>query len=496
LRAPVLYAAVFLAAFALYALTTQGSAGWQDSGIYQCRILDFDFEEEQGLARCHPLLIVLGKAISIVVPGPEAWAINLVSALCGAIAVANIALLTRRLVPHTPSVTFLAAGMLLVSHTTWWLATICESQCVFLAIFTGQLLAAHWFLSTRSGKSALLLGALGGVGVLAHNLALLALPGAAVLVIERCKRGDAGWTCTIRWLAGCILGALPYMVMIAARAAETGPAEAVGSALFGRSWQGAVLGASARATAMGLGYVAFNFPNLAIPLCATGLFSTKRLLRKPMRYFLIYLLVIYFLFAVRYRVPDQFMFFLPFYAVVVVFAAAGAGRLSRGRSWAVWRSAIAFTIVLTPVFYHFAPDFVKAFRMPLPGRRDLPREHARYWLVPWKHDEDSAGVFARQALEEAGGGGIIIADSTSYWPLLFERKTNPHPDRDATLLKTGEATPGKIAAGRDNVFTTSGVKGYYPRWLDGRADLVAPGPYSVLCKVGWRSPATRAAGDK
>ena len=91
-----LYLAVLGMMLALYAATTQQGPAWQDSGIFQWRILNFDLAGELGLALAHPLLIMLGKAMSFLPFGPPAFRMNLISAICGAVATANVAMLVRR----------------------------------------------------------------------------------------------------------------------------------------------------------------------------------------------------------------------------------------------------------------------------------------------------------------------------------------------------------------------------------------------------------------
>ena len=133
------HVSVFVLFVAIYALTTQRGPGWQDSGIFQWRILHFDLVGWLGLALSHPLLILLGKAMSHVPLGEPAWRMNLASAVCGALAVANVAALVRRLVPRRPASAWVAAGLFGLAHTTWWLSTICESQMVLAAVFTAEL---------------------------------------------------------------------------------------------------------------------------------------------------------------------------------------------------------------------------------------------------------------------------------------------------------------------------------------------------------------------
>jgi len=380
-----LYAVMLVAAGVLYAATAQRGAAWQDSGVFQWRIIDFDLLGKLGLALAHPLLVVLGKAASFIPFGPLAWRINLVSALCGAVAVANVAALVRRLAPHRPAAAWIAGGFLALAHTTWWLATICESQCVLLALFTSELHALVSLQRRPSSRLALLLGLLNGLALTAHNLALLALPAYGLTVVGLCRSSRLRWHSLACMAGGWLIGASGFLVMIVWRAGQLGPAGALQSALFGRAWRGAVLGGSLPAVLQGFGYVLYNFPNAALPLMFAGLWSLRRPRPGGLAPAAIYLTGIHFLFAVRYAVPDQFMFFLPFYAMVCILAGLGLARIvgpGRGK-WMV--PVAAASLVLAPIVYAAAPRVWGPLGLPLPGRKDLAfRDPARYWLAPWK----------------------------------------------------------------------------------------------------------------
>jgi len=54
--------------------------------------------------------------------------------------------------------------------------------------------------------------------------------------------------------------------------------------------------------------------------------------------------------------------------------------------------------------------------------------HARYWLTPWKHNEDSAGRFARHAVRQLAAEGcpvILFYDSTTHPPLRWVERDVP-----------------------------------------------------------------------
>lgn len=494
-----LYWTLFAGFALLYAFTAQTTVAWQDSGIFQWRIVHFDPRGELGLALAHPLLIVVGKALSWLPLGTPAWRINLASALPGAMAAANVALLVRWLAPANRWAPWLAGGTFGLAHTVWWLAAIAESQCLHAALFTAGLLAAVALLRSPGWVTALLLGLLSGLALTAHDLALLALPAWGLLVLTLCLRRKLAWGGLAAFIVGWAIGATALLALVIEMAQKAGAIAAVKSALFGDRWGADVLGGSGRAIALGSGYILYNFPNLALPLAGVGLFKAWR--KGPQKaaaavggagppraaaWMLTYLLAVYLLFAIRYTVADQFMFFLPLYAMVAIFAGLGLAHLAKAGSRR-WLCPLAAAMLLATVaFYAAAPAVWTEAKLPLPGRKDLPfRDAARYWLTPWKQDENSADEFARAALAHLPEGSLVIADTTSFVPL---RWVQSEVGSSATIWVG--ARPGSLAPGRPDVFVVSQAPNYHPEWLDGMA-CYEPFVGGVLYRVVWKPSSTR-----
>ncbi len=483
-----LYLGVFAAFLLLYALTTQHGPAWQDSGIFQNRIRRFDLTGQMGLALAHPLLILLGKAFSALPFGGLAWRMNLVSAVCGALAVANVALLVRRLEPRRPAAAWFAAGALGLAHTPWWLSTICESQMVHAAVFTAELHVLLSLLRAPRPGWALLLGVANGLALTAHNLALLALPVYVLTVGVLCVRGRIAWSAPALLAVGWAVGGSGLLALVAREARAEGLGPAVASALFGRRWRADVLGGSGRAVAMGLGYVAYNLPNLVLPLAAAGLVGLWRRQRGA-GVALTALGGVALLFAVRYTVADQFMFFGPFYAVAAVLGGLGFAAAER-RGGGLPSAALA-ALLLGPTLYAVMPPVARMASLPVPGRKDLPfRDPARYWLSPWKGREDSAERFARAALAEVPGGATIVADSSSGPPLAWVREVEDVAPSVRVLV---HPSPGELPPGTPDVFAVSDRPGYRPDWLAKAARLERP-EGALLHRVIWRDAADRAGG--
>ena len=466
-----LYLAAFALFLAVYGLTSQRGPSWQDGGMFQWRILNFDLVGRLGLALSHPTLIAVGKVFSWIPLGRLAWRLNMVSAVFGAIAVANVTLLVRRLVPDRPLAAWVAGGVLGVAHTMWWLATMCECQTMFLAFFTLELNLLVWLVRRPRIWVAGLLGLASGLAWATHNFALLALPAYGLIVLGLCVRRSLKWRALALMIACWLVGAAPLLWLMAQQAAGGGIVAAVDSALFGGGYHGSVLALRARSVMMGGGYVLYNFPNLALPLMLVGLWRMRGKLPLALTCALGWFALIYFVFAIRYDVPDQFSFFLPFYAMVAVLAGLGLGWLRREDTRRRVGRAAAITIVITPLVYLVAPMVWKALDLPIPGRKDLlHRDPVSYWQQPWKHFEDSADRFARDALNEVPRGSTILADSTAYHPLKWQQRV-AGLRADVNVRPLGYATPESMPVGTENVFVVSDLPGYFPRWLGKVATL-------------------------
>lgn len=100
LRHGLISAAVFVVFFALYAATAQRGVSWQDSGEFQYRVLAGDYVWHSGIARAHPLYILMARGFVRLFPQSACfYAINLFSgvglALGLALLSASVMALTR-----------------------------------------------------------------------------------------------------------------------------------------------------------------------------------------------------------------------------------------------------------------------------------------------------------------------------------------------------------------------------------------------------------------
>lgn len=419
-----LWLACLIAFSALYLATSQRGVCWQDSGMFQWRVRTGDYEGDLGLALAHPLLIAAGQVLKAIPIADLATRLNFFSGLGMAVALANLACLIA-VVTGRRWIGAATAAMLGVAHTPWWLATITETYTWSAAGLTAEL----WLLVTliRKPRAALLIAIalVSGLGLNLHNLALLPLPVYAVAaIILVLRRKVPAWS--LAAAAGAyVLGAGLYIAMTAHLAVRTGDLPgAIHSALFG-NYAKAVLNVSAGSKYYQANAVlaAMNFVSFLGPLAVVGWAHLRRKLGGATASAVAAITIIEVLFVIRYPVPDQFTFLLP--ALVMSALAAGIGiSVLADASAGLRKLAIAscvLSIIAPPVFYAAGPSLAR-WRSPalVHQKRKLPfRDELRYWLVPWKHNEQSAELFARAALEQAGPDGVIIADSTAAYPLLL-----------------------------------------------------------------------------
>ena len=392
--------------------------------MFQRRVLEGDYTAEVGLALSHPLYIAAGRVVLAVPIGSFAARLNFFSGLGMAVALANLAAVVTLLTGRRWTGLAVAA-MLAVAHTVWWLSTIAEVYTWSVAGLTCELWLLVILIRRPRWGVLTALAFVSGLGWCVHNFALLPMPVYAIVAIVLVRRGKLPtWSLAAGAGAFC-LGAGPYLAMIVNEAAATGsPGGAIGSALVGRYAEQVLNVASVSPRArVNAGLTAMNFVSVLVPLAVVGWFRLRRRAGGLLAGAIGALTVIHIVFVVRYNVPDQFTFLLPSLVLGAVSSGVGLAELAdRSRRWRIASiAACAASVALVPVFYGSAPAIARAAGLHVPERQRF-RDELRYWLVPWKHNEDSAERFAAAALKQAGPDGIILTDSTADEPILLVQR--------------------------------------------------------------------------
>ncbi len=419
----VSYIAVLLIAAGLYAATCAPGALWQDSGMYQYRIQHNDIEGKLGLALSHPLYHIIGIGVKHIRLGEFAYRINLISAVAAAFTIANLFLLLRiwlgRILPAV-----IAAATLALSHTFWRHAVIAETYTLYTALLLTELLMLLQYFKTRRMVFLYLLGLFNGLAAANHMFAAIAfvcyLVFLMVLLARRQIKPRHIRIIVLMW----IIGAAPYGYLIIKNIIQSGDLTAtVASALFGKSWQGNVLNVSlsARLIKENLIFIAYNFPTPNIVFFFAGLYGLKKVPRgHGFARVLLALLILFFVFAFRYTVPDRYAFFIPFYCLASVMVGVGVNLLIAQYNSKILCLVILILSLLPIPTYIVAPTIAQKQEYNLSTRADVPRRNDYVWfLQPWKAGYNGAVEFADEVFEKLGPDAVVYADNTMVYPLLY-----------------------------------------------------------------------------
>ena len=417
------YIAVLLIAAGLYAATCAPGALWQDSGMYQYRIRHNDIEGNLGLALSHPLYHIIGIGVKHIRLGEFAYRINLISAVAAAFTIANLFLLLRiwlgRILPAV-----IAAATLALSHTFWRHAVIAETYTLYTALLLAELLMLLQYFKTRRMVFLYLLGLFNGLAVANHMFAVIALVCYLVFCIVLLTRKQIKLRhfriIVLLW----IIGAAPYGYLIGKNIIQSGSFTAtMASALFGKNWQGNVLNVSLSAGLIkeNLILMAYNFPTPNVIFFFAGLYGLKKVPRgHGFAKVLLALLILFFVFAFRYTVPDRYAFFIPFYCLASVLVGLGVNLLIAQYNSKIL-CLIFFIFALLPIpTYIIAPAVAQKQKFNLSTRADVPRRNDYVWfLQPWKAGYSGAEEFADEVFEKLGPDAVVYADNTMVYPLLY-----------------------------------------------------------------------------
>jgi len=143
-------------------------------------------------------------------------------------------------------------------------------------------------------------------------------------------------------------------------------------------------------------------------------------------------LLIFPVFAVRYCVVDQYMFFFPAYVLLALLAGLGAARIQRWRALSRRRgvlAAILIAVLFTPAFYA-GSYIVLRDRELLPGLvgRKPFRDGYRAFLLPWGVSENSAASLNEALRRHADGDALVFCpDSMMAYGIRYAQAVGQLP---------------------------------------------------------------------
>ncbi|MCA9243139.1 MAG: DUF2723 domain-containing protein [Phycisphaerales bacterium] len=451
----------------LYLVTVAPGPLWQDSGLAQLRVLKRDFIGDLGPALSHPLYYGLAMLFQALPFESSAYKTNLVSAVFAAIAVAQVylfvALVTKRRFAGA-----MAAISLCVAHTFWQHAALAEVYSVSIALLVTELIFLQRFSETRRPHWIVLTFLLNGLGVSNHLLAILNLPflGSYLIWLLLRKRVPVSIALLagLAWFAGASL----YLGILFQIWHDGAPLADVLRQAIGGGYTKNVfnLTPNLRRTVM---YLGMNFPTPTALLALVGIIGLFRLRSRSIAAAIGAYFAIHLFWAMRYNVPDQFVFFIPAETMIAILIGIGAVQIR----WRPWIRQLAMAAAFMPiVVYYYLPNVASRLKLAELERREVPyRNDYEYFLWPWKTLYDGAERFGRAAVEEAPAGAFLILDSTTVRPLHYLQSTEGFP-KELTVWPPldGEAsTPNdamlETIAASGRLFVVSPVRGYVPEWL-------------------------------
>lgn len=404
LRAPAI---VFVAALAVYLVSLSPVVFWGDSAELSRRAVDLELSP---VARGYPLHRLLCWSAGRIA-GDPALGSNLVSAVFGAVTVALVFELGRRLGRSAWS-GVAAATITGFAHTFWSYSAVAEVYTLHTTLMLAAMLVA---VAADSGsvRTRVALGAILGVALLHHRMIVFAVPGLVLWMWTGTAAKDrlraAGQVAT-----GAALGAIPFVVLcaVASRSPPAGEANPLwwwfrDVFMGGERNADFLLGAGrkgAAASAIYLGrWLVFNLPGPALLLAAAGFASAGR----RVALLLAAEALAHLWFPMQYDwTGDQYTFLIPLYPILALAAAVGVGRLAERRGE---RAAAVATVVTAcaPVALYAALGFTSLASRALPG---LTPEAARSTIVPVRAGDRTPREWCAKRLASLPPGALLHAD--------------------------------------------------------------------------------------
>ena len=362
------FVALFAFFLALYALTAQRGLGWGDSGEFQHWILNGNTAifSQPGFSNLHPLYLVIARAVCAT-----PFQVTLLSSFSGALAVAGFYLCSRN-----------AAMAILfgLAHCVWWMSCVAEVYTMSLVFIAAETFCLMRFCEKRSGAWLVALAFFNGLHLELHNIAMLAWPVyAAVALAMRTKIRTI-----ITAAAAFAFGACYWLYALVTRGIPDVLYGAYGTQAMGllpNNWTLAIFNWALGGLSLAIGFAIFCWSARSRRDSEPWHTSTS--------WSIAALLVIHFLFWVRYFIISQFTFVLP----TVFFLYLLASRRRFGVRAAVLLAAAQIALPIA-AYFSLLQIPVPSWYWSHPHRND-----AAYFILPWKFHDDSAD---RCAAEQGG----------------------------------------------------------------------------------------------
>jgi hypothetical protein len=292
---------------------------------------------------------------------------------------------------------------------------------------------------------------LNGLGVGNHMQAVLTTPVVGFVALHGFWTKRVAAKHVVVAGLGWVVGSLPYTGFVLWHVTVSGEVGGtVKSALFGQFFASQVMNVAPSLRLLGRSgaFLVMNFPNLLVPLAVYGLLRGAACgVPVVARRALLGALILHACFVLRYPVVDHHTFFLPLYVVLALFSGVGfAGVLRWEKVGSRKTVAVAATVLvlLTPVFYAFAPAVARGLDVLGEEVRNKPyRDDYVYVFSPWDVTDVSAEMMSSHAVELAGDRGFIIVEDTMA---EFAVRYRAMPASGIEIVNVGGLEPGGVSA--------------------------------------------------
>ncbi len=422
---------VFAVGLALYVLTCAPDVLMGDSGVYQLRVPQFPpFPPlTDTLVQVHPLYLIVAKLFTWIPVGSIAYRVNLVSPPFAAMAVAS-AFVSIRLLTGSRWAAAIGALAIGLGHTFWAFAVVAECLSLGAAFLTTEILLLILF--ARTGRTAwyFLAALLNGLSIANHMMGGLATPVYLVLSVVWIRRERLAWSDAI--LAGLfwVLGTGLYLWLILRTLLQTGDLGRVIQSATTGGWPALNVGITPSLVGKVVAYVGLQYPTLLIVLLFVSLRSKVRdASLAPVKWAIVGVAGMHFLFAARYPRPDQYSFFVSFYAAAGLLIGLGAWSVIQRWPWTRW---VGVVLAIAPVgVYAVLPTVARHFEIN-PFTRALPyRDPYEFFLKPWQQGNTGVRRYVTEVFEILPEEAMLFGDPTPAGAFFYVQQVEgKRPDLD------------------------------------------------------------------
>ena len=412
---------VFLGALVLYVATCAPDVLMADSGVYQCRVASFPptpaRHMSSDLVQVHPLYLGLAKVFTWLPVGNLAYRVNLASAWFGAMTVASVFVAVRALTASRWAAT-LGALSLGLGHTFWAHSVIAECLALASACLAIELAALAIFARTGRTRWFMLAGLVNGLSISNHLMGALATPVYAVLALVWWARGRLRGVHILACLGLWLLGTSIYLYIVLWTMTETGQVlRTIRSATTG-PWPALNVQITPSLVGNTAGCLALQYPTLLILFAVVALWARPFLgVDRSVKWTVVGVAAVHFVFAARYPVADQYQFFVPCYAVLGVLIGLGSCVLMRRSRWIRVGSLV---LSIAPVaIYAVLPGQARRFDPDLFARKLPCGDPYEFYLKPWQQGNYEARRYVEQVFGTLPSNAVLFARFTPRMALRY-----------------------------------------------------------------------------